>query len=84
MIKAIAHLETIDQNLNLLDKPCLLALLSLIENLQSAHENIAVFGELLTNYESLPKPMQSAVNDSIMARIKSYGKEKLNTFNQNN
>lgn len=70
MIKAIAHLETIDDILNLLDKPCLLALFNLIENLQSAHENIAVVGELLQNYESLPKPMKTAVTDSIMAKIK--------------
>lgn len=68
MIKA--NLETIDDRLNLLDKPCLLALFNLIENLESAHENIAVFGELLQNYESLPKPMKQAVNDSIMAKIK--------------
>jgi uncharacterized protein YbaP (TraB family) len=70
MIKAIAHLENIDQQLNLLDKSCLLALLSLIENLQSAHHNVAVFGDLLQNYESLPKAMKQAVNDSIMAKIK--------------
>lgn len=70
MIKAIAHLETIDDRLSLLDKPCLLALFSLIENLESAHEKISVFGELLQHYDSLPKPMKTAVTDSIMAKIK--------------
>jgi hypothetical protein len=69
MIKA--HLETIDDRLNLLDKPCLLALFNLIENLESAHENIAVFGELLQNYESLPKPMKTAVLESIYAKVKA-------------
>lgn len=71
MIKAIAHLENIDSQLENLSKPALLSLLNLIENLKEQGYSINAVADLLSSFAELPKAMQSAVIDSTMARIKS-------------
>jgi hypothetical protein len=71
MIKASIHLENIDTQLENLSKPALLSLLGLIENLKEQGYSINAVADLLSSFAELPKPMQSAVIDSTMARIKS-------------
>lgn len=71
MIKAITHFENINSQLEDLNKPTLLSLLSLIENLKEQGYSINAVADLLSSFSQLPKPMQSAVIDSTMARIKS-------------
>lgn len=71
MMKAITHFENIDSQLENLSKPALLSLLSLIETLKNDGYSINAIADLLSSFSQLPIPMQSAVIDLTIARIKS-------------
>lgn len=64
------QLESIDNQLHLLTKPGLLALLAVIGALENDHYNITEFSKLLAIYADLPQSMKESVYLAIMARLR--------------